>query len=225
MHTADERTDPMKNQTIQAIENEKLIVIVRGVAREKLIPFAEAAYAGGVRLLEVTYSADGSISDEETADRIAMLAKHFEGRMLIGAGTVLTEKQVELTHAAGGKYIISPDTSESVIKKTCQLGLVSMPGALTPTEIQTANKAGADFVKLFPIGNLGTGYVKAVMAPLSHVKMLAVGGVDLNNIEDYKKIGIAGFGIGTAIVNKTLINEGKFDEITKLAEKYVTAVK
>ena len=225
MHTADERTDPMKNQTIQAIENEKLIVIVRGVAREKLIPFAEAAYAGGVRLLEVTYSADGSISDEETADRIAMLAKHFEGRMLIGAGTVLTEKQVELTHAAGGKYIISPDTSESVIKKTCQLGLVSMPGALTPTEIQTAHKAGADFVKLFPIGNLGTGYVKAVMAPLSHVKMLAVGGVDLNNIEDYKKIGIAGFGIGTAIVNKTLINEGKFDEITKLAEKYVTAVK
>ena len=225
MHTADERTDPMKNQVIQAIENEKLIVIVRGVAREKLIPFAEAAYAGGVRLLEVTYSADGSISDEETADRIAMLAKHFEGRMLIGAGTVLTEKQVELTHAAGGKYIISPDTSESVIKKTCQLGLVSMPGALTPTEIQTAHKAGADFVKLFPIGNLGTGYVKAVMAPLSHVKMLAVGGVDLNNIEDYKKIGIAGFGIGTAIVNKTLINEGKFDEITKLAEKYVTAVK
>ena len=215
----------MKNQVIQAIENEKLIVIVRGVAREKLIPFAEAAYAGGVRLLEVTYSADGSISDEETADRIAMLAKHFEGRMLIGAGTVLTEKQVELTHAAGGKYIISPDTSESVIKKTCQLGLVSMPGALTPTEIQTAHKAGADFVKLFPIGNLGTGYVKAVMAPLSHVKMLAVGGVDLNNIEDYKKIGIAGFGIGTAIVNKTLINEGKFDEITKLAEKYVTAVK
>lgn len=225
MITADERTDPMKNQVIQAIENEKLIVIVRGVAREKLIPFAEAAYAGGVRLLEVTYSADGSISDEETADRIAMLAKHFEGRMLIGAGTVLTEKQVELTHASGGKYIISPDTSESVIKKTCQLGLVSMPGALTPTEIQTAHKAGADFVKLFPIGNLGTGYVKAVMAPLSHVKMLAVGGVDLNNIEDYKKIGIAGFGIGTAIVNKTLINEGKFDEITKLAEKYVTAVK
>lgn len=215
----------MKNQIIQAIENEKLIVIVRGVARDKLIPFAEAVYAGGVRLLEVTYSADGSISDEETADRIAMLAKHFEGRMLIGAGTVLTEKQVELTHAAGGKYIISPDTSVDVIKKTCELGLVSMPGALTPTEIQTAHRAGADFVKLFPIGNLGTGYVKAVKAPLSHVKMLAVGGVDLNNIEDYKKIGISGFGIGTSIVNKALINEGKFDEITKLAEKYVAAIK
>ena len=215
----------MKNQTIQAIENEKLIVIVRGVARDKLIPFAEAVYAGGVRLLEITYSADGSISDEETADRIAMLAKHFEGRMLIGAGTVLTEKQVELTHAAGGKYIISPDTSVDVIKKTCELGLVSMPGALTPTEIQTAHRAGADFVKLFPIGNLGTGYVKAVKAPLSHVKMLAVGGVDLSNIEDYKKIGISGFGIGTSIVNKALINEGKFDEITKLAEKYVAAIK
>ena len=130
----------MNKELINIIDNEKLIVIVRGVAREDLIPLAEAMYKGGVRLLEITYSANGSVPDEETADRIKMLADHFAGRMYIGAGTVLTERQVELTYEAGGKFIISPDTSPEVILKTRELGLVSMPGALTPTEIQAAHK-------------------------------------------------------------------------------------
>lgn len=214
----------MKKQVINSIENEKLIVIVRGVDRDDLIPLAEAMYKGGVRLLEITYSANGSVSDEETANRIKMLSEHFDGRMYIGAGTVLTEKQVKLTSEAGGKFIISPDTNVDVIKKTCELGLVSMPGALTPTEIQTAHNAGADFVKLFPIDNLGVGYVKAVKAPLSHIKMLAVGGVNLDNIAQYKKIGIAGFGIGSNIIDKSLISAKDFNGITELAKKYVGAV-
>lgn len=214
----------MKKQIIDSIEKEKLIVIVRGVDRDDLIPLAEAMYEGGVRLLEVTYSANGSVSDEETADRIKMLAEHFEDRMYIGAGTVLNEKQVKLTQAAGGKFIISPDTNVAVIKKTCELGLVSMPGALTPTEIQTAHNAGADFVKLFPIDNLGVNYVKAVKAPLSHIKMLAVGGVNLDNIAQYKKIGIAGFGIGSNIIDKSLISARDFKGITELADKYVKTV-
>ena len=215
----------MRNQIIETVEREKLIVIVRGVAREDLIPLAEAMYQGGVRLLELTYSADGKVSDEETASRIGMLAKHFEGRMLIGAGTVLNEKQVELTSLAGGGFIISPDVNESVIRKTRELGLVSMPGALTPTEIQTAHRVGADFVKLFPVGNLGTGYVKAVKAPLSHVKMLAVGGVDLSNIADYLKCGVCGFGIGSGIIDKKMIAAKDFDGITALAESYVSIIK
>ena len=215
----------MREQIINAVNNEKLIVIVRGVAREKLIPMTEAMYKGGVRLLEITYSANGSTPDSETADRIKMLAEHFKGRMFIGAGTVLTEKQVELTAEAGGTFIISPDTNESVIKKTRELGLVSMPGSLTPTEIQTAHRAGADFVKLFPIDAFGKTYIKAVKAPLSHIKMLAVGGVELDNIAEYKEIGVSGFGIGGSIVNQKLIAENRFDEITELAKKYVQAIK
>jgi len=215
----------MRNRIIDAVEREKLIVIVRGVERELLIPLAEAMYRGGVRLLEITYSADGKVSDFETADRIKMLSKNFEGRMFIGAGTVLTEKQVELTAQAGGGFIISPDANEAVIKKTRELGLVSMPGALTPTEIQAAHRAGADFVKLFPVDNLGVGYVKAVKAPLSHIKMLAVGGVGLDNIPEYLKIGVSGFGIGSNIIDKKLIEAKDFDGITALAEKYVALVK
>ena len=215
----------MREQIIKTIEEEKLVVIVRGVKSEQLIPLAEAMYKGGVRLLEVTYSANGSVSDEETAKNIEILSKHFEGRMLIGAGTVITTKQVELTAAAGGKFIISPDTFVDVIKKTRELGLVSMPGALTPSEIQTARRAGADFVKMFPITNMGPEYVKAVKAPLSHIKLLAVGGVDNNNMADYLKVGISGFGIGSNITDKKMIANEDWAGITKIAEVYVAAAK
>lgn len=210
----------MRSRVIEAIEREKIIVIVRGVAADKLIPLAEAMYEGGIRLLEVTYSADGSVSDEETAKNIEMLSKRFEGRMYIGAGTVITEKQVELTKKAGGKFIISPDTYENVIRKTRELDMVSMPGALTPTEIQKAHRCGADFVKLFPITNLGTEYVKAVKAPLSHIKFLAVGGINENNMADYLKAGVCGFGIGSNIVNKKFIDSGDYASIIQLAKKY-----
>ena len=215
----------MREQIINTIEKEKIIVIVRGVEKEKLIPLAEAMYVGGIRLLEVTYSANGKVSDEETAENIGILAKHFEGRMYIGAGTVLTEKQVELTAKVGGKFIISPDTCPEVIRKTRELGLVSMPGALTPSEMQIAHRNGADFVKLFPITNLGASYVTAVKAPLSHLKILAVGGVDENNIAEYLKAGINGFGLGSNIIDKKKIAENDWAGITNLAKKYVSLVK
>lgn len=214
----------MKDIIIKSIEKEKIIVIVRGIESDKLIPLAEAMYDGGIRLLEITYSANGNISDEETAKNIEMLSKHFDGRMYIGAGTVITEKQVELTKKAGGKFIISPDTYENVIKKTCELDMVSMPGALTPSEIQAAHRYGADFVKMFPITNMGIEYVKAVKAPLSHIKLLAVGGINEKNISDYLKAGVCGFGIGSNIVDKKLIDAGEFSKITELARQYTKVI-
>ena len=215
----------MREQIIQTVESEKIIVIVRGVEREKLIPLAEAMYEGGIRLLEITYSANGKVSDEDTAENIRILAEHFAGRMYIGAGTVLTEKQVALTAQAGGKFIISPDTCPPVIEKTRELGLVSMPGALTPSEMQIAHRSGADFIKLFPVTSLGSSYVKAVKAPLSHLKLLAVGGVDENNIAEYLKAGINGFGLGSNIIDKKKIAENDWSGITELAKKYVSLVK
>lgn len=215
----------MREQVIQTIEKEKMVVIVRGVERQKLIPLAEAMYEGGIRLLEVTYSANGAVSDEDTAENIKMLSEHFGDRMYIGAGTVIKPEQVDLTKAAGGKFIISPDAYEAVIKRTRELDMVSMPGALTATEIQAAHRAGADFVKMFPITNMGTEYVKAVKAPLSHIRLLAVGGVDQNNIKDYLKAGVCGFGVGSNIINKKMLAEGDFAGITALAKEYVAAVK
>ena len=214
----------IKKEVINLIEKEKIIVIVRGIDKEDLIPLAQAMYDGGIRLLEVTYSANGSVSDEQTAENIKLLSDYFGDKMTIGAGTVLTEKQVELTFKAGGKFIISPDSYDKVIKKSLELGLVSIPGALTPTEIQSAYRAGADFIKLFPITNLGISYFKAVKAPLSHVKFLAVGGNDEKIMNDYLKAGVCGFGIGSNIVDKKLIKAKQFDKITQLAKLFLSSL-
>ena len=215
----------MRENIIKAVEKEKIITIVRGIEKEKLIPLAEAMYAGGIRLFEMTYDAKGIVSDEETAKNIEMLRKHFDGRMYIGAGTVVSEKQVELTKAAGGSFIISPDTYRRVIERTRELELVSMPGAVTPTEIQTAHRYGADFVKLFPVTTLGIDYIKAITAPLSHIKILAVGGINENNLSDYLNAGICGVGVGSNIVDKKLILSNNFEKITELAKKYTGVIK
>lgn len=210
---------------VKLLTEKKIIVIVRGVESGKLIPLADAMYKGGIRFLEITYCADGHISNEETADNIKKLTVYFGGKMHIGAGTVLTAEQVCLTKSVGGEFIISPDTSAEVIKKTKELGMVSIPGAFTPSEMTLAHKCGADFVKIFPAVNLGTEYIKAVKAPLSHIRFLAVGGVNDKNMTDYLKAGVCGFGIGSNIVDKKMIDCNDFDGITELAKKYVSALK
>lgn len=211
----------MKNTIIQAIEKEKLIVILRGVAEKHLLPLSEALYRGGIRLMEITYDASGVVPDETVATQIQLLSTYWKDRMLIGAGTVLTEKQAELTWGAGGQFIISPNTDTAVIRKTNELGMVSIPGALTPTEIQTAHCAGADFVKLFPMNAMGASYLKAIKAPLSHVRFLAVGGIDCDNMREYMKAGALGFGIGSNIIKKDLLKEDNYTAITELAQTYV----
>ncbi len=215
----------MKRDVVKSIEDNKIIAIIRGIDEDKLIDTVNALYDGGIRLVEVTFDRTKKVSYEETASAIGMLSKEFEGRMYIGAGTVTEKEQVKLVKEAGGTFIISPDTYKEVIKTTNELDMVSIPGALTPSEITKAVRAGADFVKLFPIGELGVSYVKAVKAPLKDVKMLAVGGIDENNIKDYTSSGVLGFGIGSGIIKKDLIDNGKFDEMTALAKMYVDAVK
>lgn len=215
----------MKQQVIDSVLAHRLIVIVRGVTSEQLLPLSEALYRGGVRLLEVTYCADGARSDEEVSEDIRLLSEAFAGRMIIGAGTVLTEAQVELTHRVGGRFIISPNADETVIRRTVELGMVSIPGALTPREVQLAHVAGADFVKLFPMDAMGSSYVKAIRAPLSHVRLLAVGGIDENNLQEYLSAGVVGVGVGGSLVNKKLLAQNDFSAIEKLAARYVERIK
>ena len=212
-------------KTIESILENKIIMIVRGVPTEKLVDLAEAMYRGGIRLMECTYDASGRTPDEETARGIALLAKHFEGRMLIGAGTVLKKSQIALTKAAGGKFIISPDTNPEIIEATKAEGLVSIPGALTPSEATAAHRAGADFVKLFPVSQMGgAAYVKALCSPLSHVRFLAVGGVRVENIGEYRGSGASGFGIGLSAQDREAISCGAYERIEARCRGIVDAL-
>lgn len=209
-----------REEIIAAVKKHRIVVIARGLSTDELMKTAEAMYKGGIRLMEVTFNACGNPSDEETAANIKMLADHFKGRMHIGAGTVLRPEQVELAAKAGAEFIISPDSKQAVIEKTRALGLVSMPGAFTPTECTTAWDYGADFIKIFPNSEMKPSYIKALKAPLSHIDFLAVGGVDLDNLQDYMAAGACGIGIATGIVNKKMIKAGDYDGITELARQY-----
>jgi len=212
-----------RNDVINAILENKIIVILRGLTRDELLNTVRAIREGGIRCCEVTYDSTGHPTDEETAENIRTLVEAFPD-MYIGAGTVLTEKQVELTCSAGGMFIISPDTNTDVIRKTCELGMVSIPGSLTPSEATLAKRTGADFVKLFPNGEMKPSYIKAVSVPLSHIRFLAVGGVNENNAADYIRNGAVGIGVANGIINKEAIRAGKFAELTELAQKYVNAL-
>ena len=214
----------MKNMIKQSIKENKLIAIVRGVEAEKALRVAQALYDGGFRLMEITYDQKHPESWESTAKTIGAVAKSFAGKMHIGAGTVTCTELVELTHQYGGQFIISPETHEPVIRRTCELGMVSIPGALTPTEVMVAHRAGANFVKLFPAGNLGTGYVKAVKAPISHVDLLVVGGIDEKNVASFLAAGANGAGIGGSLVNKALVDAEDYGQITRNAKAIMDAI-
>lgn len=215
----------MKEQVIKNILTHKVIAIVRGVYGGDCIRLAEALYAGGIRLLEVTFDQKKPEDHIKTADTIRSLTEKLGDKMDFGAGTVTSAELVSLTKSAGGRFVISPDSNEEVIRATVEAGMVSIPGALTPTEALFAHRCGADLVKLFPVGDLGPGYVKAVSAPLNHIRLLAVGGVNEKNIGAFLSAGALGAGVGGNLVNKQWIANGEFDKITALAREYVRAVK
>lgn len=211
----------MNNEVMARIESEKLIAIVRGAKPEQCLSIAHALYDGGIRLMEVTYNQANPDSWISTAEAIHAIKGEFAGRMCVGAGTVTNTHLVDLTHAHGGQYIISPDTNVSVIKKTKELGMISMPGAMTPSEVITAHNAGADIVKLFPASDLGPGYLKAVRAPLNHIKIMAVGGINQKNMPDFLAAGACGFGVGGNLANSKWIESGEFEKITNAAIEIV----
>ncbi len=215
----------MREEVIAKIQEEKIIAIVRGVGAEACRKVADALYEGGIRLMEITFDQKDPASFAATGGAIRAIGEAYAGRMLVGAGTVTSVELVELAASAGARYIISPDVNVDVIRRTRELEMVSLPGAMTPTEVMTAHNAGADFVKLFPAGNLGVSYIKAIRAPISHVKLLAVGGVNEDNVAEFLHAGLVGAGVGGNLANKKWIEAGEYHKITETARKLVDAAK
>ena len=182
------------------------------------VPTAKALLAGGVDVMEITFRTAAA------ADSIKAVAENCPD-MLVGAGTVTTTELVTRTRDAGGQFIISPDTNPAVIARTRELELVSMPGAMTPSEILAAHAAGADLVKLFPAAALGPAYLKAVRSPISHVRIMAVGGINEKNAAEFLKAGAVGLGVGGNLANRQWIADGAFEKITQTAQALVAAVR
>lgn len=215
----------MRKQVMERIQSEKIIAIVRGMELEQTVKIAQALYEGGVSLIEVTFNQKCPEKFQETADCIRAIREAMGDKMLVGAGTVTSVELVELAAQAGAMYMISPDTDAAVIRRTRELGLVSIPGAYTATEAKQAWLAGADFVKLFPCVGDAPAYVKAICAPFNHIPFLAVGGVNADNAADFLKAGAVGVGVGSCLANKKWADAGQYHLITEEARKFVKNIR
>lgn len=202
----------------------KIIAIVRGVKSEDILDVAKALKDGGVNFMEVTFDASSKDGSVDTLKSIALVKNAFAENFYIGAGTVLSTQQVEAAVKAGAEFMISPSMNRAVISRTKELGKISMPGAYTPTEIQDAYEAGADIVKVFPSTCLGVEYFRAIKAPLSHIRLAAVGGVNPENISDFIAAGVDGFGIGSNLVNNKVVAAKNWQTITESAKRFIAAM-
>jgi len=200
------------------MEQTGLIAIVRLDSASELVPVAKAIAAGGVSVIEFTMTTPGALRTIEEA------AQELGGEVLIGAGTVLDAETARAAILAGAEFIVAPTLSPKVIEMCHRYDKVVVPGAYTPTEILTAWELGADFVKLFPAEIGGPAYLKAVRAPLPQVRLVAVGGVSVGTAGDFIRAGAAALGVGSNLVNKKVVAEKRFDDLTAAARALSQAV-
>ena len=215
----------MSKRILNTILEEKIVAIIRGISSDRIIDLVTVLHKGGINCIEITFDQTSPEAMEDTLRSIMKIKNHFGDKCLVGAGTVMTSKQVHQAVEAGAEYIISPNVDEEVIKETKNLGKISIPGAFTASEVAMAYKYGADIVKLFPAGIFGSDYIKAIKAPLKHVPVIAVGGVTPKNCIEFIKAGAVGVGVGGNLVSEKLLNENRYDEIQAIAREYVEAIR
>jgi 2-dehydro-3-deoxyphosphogluconate aldolase / (4S)-4-hydroxy-2-oxoglutarate aldolase len=180
----------------------------------------DAMMAGGITVVEVTMTVPNALT------LLRELKQRHGDKLLLGSGTVTDAAQTEATIDAGAEFVVSPSLHLDVIAKTKERGKVSIPGALTPTEVITAWRAGADYVKVFPCSAMGgASYLKSLLAPFPELKLIPTGGVTLQTAADFLKAGARALGVGTDLVNAAAIAEGKPEIVTTAARDYLEVIR
>lgn len=206
----------MPETTKEILERVGLIPVLRAKSAAQAHAVVEAMIAGGVTVVEVTMTVPDAV------ELLRELKREHGSTILLGAGTVTTAAQVEATIEAGAEFVVSPSLHLDVISATKSNKKVSIPGALTPTEAITAWEAGADYVKIFPCSAAGgASYLKALLAPFPHLKLIPTGGVTLQTAESFLQAGALALGIGSDLVNLAAIDEGHPERITETAHAYL----
>jgi len=209
-----------KQEVKNRITEVGVVPVVRASSAKQAMLAAEAVCAGGIPIVEITMTVPGAI------EVIAHLAKSMGSEVLIGAGTVLDADTAERCIDAGAEFIVSPGFDLETVKFANRAKKLMMAGALTPTEVIAAWKAGSDFVKIFPCGTVGGAkYIKALKAPLPQVPMIPTGGVNLNTAADFILAGAAALGIGGELVSASALESGNTSPIVEAAQSFVAIVR
>ncbi len=208
-----------KQTIIDNIVGIGIVPIVRASTSEDALAAVDAIYEGGIRAVEITMTVPGAIRAlEKVADKLG-------DKTTLGAGTVLDPETCRACILAGAQFIVTPALKLATVEMARRYSIPIMPGALTPTEILTAWEAGADFVKVFPCGNVGgPKYIKAVKAPLPQVEMIPTGGVNLETVGEFLKAGAAAVAVGGELVDGKMLKEKKYESITERAREFLAAV-
>ncbi len=204
---------------VQRLLDPGVVAVVRARNARQVPALAEALVAGGVIAVEVTMTTPNAL------DALRATARTMGDRGLVGVGTVLDMATANAAIAAGAEFVVSPICRAELVAAAHAAGKPVMIGAYTPTEAQLAHEAGADFVKLFPADGLGVGYVKALRAPLPHLRLVPTGGVDLNTIPGLIKAGCVAVGAGSALVSAKILETEDWPELTRLASQFVEVMR
>jgi 2-dehydro-3-deoxyphosphogluconate aldolase/(4S)-4-hydroxy-2-oxoglutarate aldolase len=202
------------------LERVGLVPVLRAQSEEIGHELVKAMIAGGVTVVEVTMTVPGAI------DLLRVLKQTYGSQLLLGSGTVTTAAQAAATIEAGAEFVVSPSLHLEVIAKTKELGKVSIPGSLTPTEVITAWNAGADYVKIFPCSAVGgASYLRALLAPFPELQLIPTGGVTQQTAADFLKAGARALGVGADLVNTKAIADGQPEVVTKAARAYLEIIR
>ena len=203
---------------VRWIEQDRAVAVVRTDAPESLVRIADALRAGGVVCIEVTMTVPDAL------DGIRAVSDELGGGVLVGAGSVTDAETARAAVEAGARYVVSPVFKREVVEAAHAAGAAAMPGCFTPTEILAAHEAGADVAKVFPAGALGPGFVKGVLAPMPHLKLMPTGGVSLDNAAEWLRAGAVAVGAGSALVDSKAIAAGDWARLTANARRLRAAV-
>ena len=208
-----------KAEIISLLTNPGIIAIVRAQQAAQVVPLFEALIAGGIRAIEITMTTPNAL------EAIREAREKIGERAVIGVGTVLEANTCRAAITAGAEFVVTPVCRTELVAVAHAAGCPIMLGAYTPTEAQMAHEAGADFVKIFPADTLGPGYIKALRAPLPHLRIVPTGGVDVPNVADFLKAGCAALGVGSSLVSAKILQEADWPALTARATAFVNAAR
>ena len=201
--------------TLNTIKETKIIAIIRNAKPDDILPIVKSLYKSGIRAIEIT------MNSPKALESIELVATEMKDKVVVGAGTVLDAESARLAILSGATFILSPTLNKETIQMTKKYGAVSIPGALSPTEILDAYEYGGDIIKVFPTTSMGPEYIKDLQGPLPQIPLLPTGGIDLNNIEQFMKVGAVGVGLGSSLVNTKLeANEEYYKNLEETAKQF-----
>lgn len=204
----------MKTDMRALLQGNPICAILRNVPMEKALPYARAAYRGGVRMFEV------AMNTEDGARQIELLRREFDAEVSVGAGTVINEERCRMAHGAGAQFFLTPNVAQATLRYCRERDIPLLPGVLTPTDVGICLDYGYQVLKLFPAGDMPFSYIKSLKGPFDGTEYVAVGGVTLDNIAAFFKAGYIGVGIGSNLIPKDMVRADDWENASSYVKKY-----